>query len=236
MRVLIVDHIRLTGEMFATVLAEQPDIEVIGCCTTGKQALAQLQRSEILLVSTNLPAEGAYWLVHRVSRAKLGVRTLVVGLDEGSEKIIRYLEAGALGYICREDTVDDLIDNLRSINRGETILSPALAAGVVTRLAELASCIEEIAPLPEVITCLTPREREILTLIRRDYSNQDIADQLIIELGTVKNHVHNILTKLNVNSRREAANILPVLSHPVEVERFKRLHWMLASNQQVSPS
>jgi DNA-binding NarL/FixJ family response regulator len=236
MRVLIVDSIRLTGELFAKLLAEQSEMQVVGCCTTARQALAQAQRCEVLLVSTNLPEKGAFRLVQTISRAKLGVRILVVGPKEGTETVLRYLEAGAHGYISRDDSVENLLNHLRSVYHGETILSPDLAAQVVARLAQLSSCLEEITPLPEVITCLTPREREILTLIGRDYSNQDIANHLIIELGTVKNHVHNILTKLNVSSRREAANILQALHPPVDVERILPSSWMAFSNQQISPS
>jgi two-component system, NarL family, nitrate/nitrite response regulator NarL len=85
-----------------------------------------------------------------------------------------------------------------------------LASEIVARFAELARCIESEMPVSNVIACLTPREREVLKLIGRNFSNRDIADHLIIEVGTVKNHVHNILSKLNVRSRRETASYLPV--------------------------
>jgi DNA-binding NarL/FixJ family response regulator len=208
-RVLIVDHIRLTGDMFSAVLDDQPDIDVIGFCTSPQMALSQLKNCDVVLVSTNFPEDGAIPLIKSISRQGTGIKVLVVGLAESNKTIVRFIEAGSHGFIRREDSVEDLLKNIRSAYRGEALLAPDLASELISRLAELSYTFEELQPDSGHIACLTAREREVLRLIGRDFSNREIANHLIIEVGTVKNHVHNILSKLNVKSRREAASFLP---------------------------
>ena len=243
-RVLVVDKNRLNCEMFSSILAESPDIAVIGQCTTISSALSCVAGSNVVLVSSNLPDDGAcrltYAIAHPAARSiltadmhtglisnkqhdfssKVHPQVLIVGLSESHPTIVRYIEAGARGYISRNASVEELIRHIQSVNRGKTLLSPSLAAVLMARLTELATCFEEMKPGLNQTLNLTPREREVLELLGQDFSNQDIAEQLVIEVGTVKNHVHNILSKLNVSNRREAAiyvasthirNRLPVL-------------------------
>jgi DNA-binding NarL/FixJ family response regulator len=126
--------------------------------------------------------------------------------------------------------VDELFRHIQSVHRGKTLLSPSLAAVLMARLAELATCFEEMKPGLNQDLNLTPREREVMELLGQDFSNQEIADQLVIEVGTVKNHVHSILSKLNVSNRREAAtyaattrvrNRPPFYSWPAQVPATK---------------
>lgn len=210
-RVLIVNQVSLTCDMFATILSEQPDIDVVGYSTNINDALAKIDRCDVVLASTNLPDDGTIQLTRAMVRSEKPARVLIVGLAESRAAIVRYIEAGAQGYVHREDSVDELVRNIRSICKGEALITPAIAAALMTRLAELAASIEDIRPASLGTAKLTPREREVLKLIGRNYTNQDIANHLIIEVGTVKNHVHNILSKLKVNSRREAANYLPII-------------------------
>jgi DNA-binding NarL/FixJ family response regulator len=210
-RVLIVNQVSLTCDMFATILSEQPDIEVVGYSTNIASALANIDRCDVVVASTNLSEEGAIELTRAIVRSDKPARVLIVGLTETRAAIVRYIEVGAQGYVHREDSVDELIRNIRSIYKGEALVTPDIAAALMIRLAELATSIEDVRPASPETTKLTPREREVLKLIGRNYTNQDIANHLIIEVGTVKNHVHNILSKLKVNSRREAANYLPII-------------------------
>jgi DNA-binding NarL/FixJ family response regulator len=210
-RVLIVDNNRLSGDIFSAILEEQPDIEVVGRAKSISEAQMNLRLADVVLLSTTLPEDEAYRLTRLIYKGGYQARVLILGQSETNKMIIRYLEAGAHGYISREDSVEAYFHTIRSIFRGKAILSPDLVSDLISRFTELSSSLEGFLPFQSKIACLTPREREILKLIGRDYTNQDIAKTLIIEVGTVKNHVHNILSKLNVNSRREAAGYLPAV-------------------------
>jgi DNA-binding NarL/FixJ family response regulator len=206
-RVFIVDEVRLTCDMLATVLKDMSDIEVVGCATTVDEALARLSACDIVLATTTLPNDGAYELTRIVAKNISSPKVLIIGLAESREAIIRYIEAGAAGYVHRQDSVDRLLANIRAAYNDEAIVSPGIAAAIMARLAQLASSAM-ISPLRQELADtseLTRREREVLNLIKQNYSNREIANYLTIEVGTVKNHVHNILDKLSVNSRRDAA-------------------------------
>jgi DNA-binding NarL/FixJ family response regulator len=166
-----------------------------------------LSTCDIVLATTTLPNDGAYELTRIVAKNNSSPKVLIIGLAESREAIIRYIEAGAAGYVHRQDSVDRLLANIRAAYNDEAIVSPGIAAAIMARLAQLASSAmtaplrQELADTSE----LTRREREVLNLIKQNYSNREIANYLTIEVGTVKNHVHNILDKLSVNSRRDAA-------------------------------
>lgn len=207
-RVLIVDNTCLACDQFAAALSAQPDIEIVDCVSDLTAALRQFTESDLLLVSTNLPEDGAYQLTRAVAKAESCTQVLILGLSEPRAAIVRYLEAGAFGFLRYETQLEELLRNIRHIHRGEAQVSPDITAALIMRLAELSAWFEEIRPAANGAYNLTRREREVLLLIGRDFTNQDIANHLIIEVGTVKNHVHNILSKLKVNSRREAAAYL----------------------------
>lgn len=206
-RVFIVDEVRLTCDMLITVLKDKPDIEVVGCATTLDDAIPHLSECDIVLATTTLPNGGAYELTRIVADNNLPPKVLIIGMAESKEAIIRYIEAGAAGYVHRQDSVDRLLANIRAVYNGEAIVSPGIAAAIMARLSQLASSAMTGSLRHELVepTGLTRREREVLNLIKQNFSNREIANHLTIEVGTVKNHVHNILEKLSVNSRRDAA-------------------------------
>jgi DNA-binding NarL/FixJ family response regulator len=133
---------------------------------------------------------------------------LALGLTEKRERVLRYVEAGAVGYILPDDSVEHMLDTIRAAKRGQANVSPEIATAMMERITELAQMFAQIDSSVVEEAELTPREVEVLELIAQEKSNQQIADQLVIEVGTVKNHVHNILDKLNVSSRGEAAAYL----------------------------
>ena len=206
-RVFIIDEVRLTCDMLTAVLKEKSDIEVVGWATTVDEAIPQLSECDVVLVTTTLSKDGAYELTYIVTKNNLPPKVLIIGMTESREAIIRYIEAGAAGYVHRQDAVDRLLANIRAAYNDEAIVSPGIAAAIMARLAQLASSPmtallrEELADSNE----LTKREREVLNLIKQNFSNREFASYLTIEIGTVKNHVHNILEKLSLNSRRDTA-------------------------------
>jgi DNA-binding NarL/FixJ family response regulator len=202
-RILLVDPSRLICGMFTAVLNYEPDLQVIGCATTVDTALEQIHACDVALVSTSLPDDGAYTFVQAARIANPQIKSVVVGLAEPKPAVVRYIEAGAAGYACRDDSVDKLLSHARAAQRGEALLAPDLTATLMARLVEWAAA-PKAAPRTSIETAgLTRREREVLVLIEQKLSNREIADRLVIQVCTVKNHVHRILTKLNANSRRD---------------------------------
>lgn len=208
-RMLVVHDVRLIGNVIAAVLRNEPDMEVIGTATDPAETLAQVSRCDMVLMGTSLPDHGAIELTRAVVRANPSVKVIALGLAESETDILPHIEAGAVGYVLMEDSVDGLLKTIRTVHSGEAHLSPEIAVALIARVAQLAelSQAEGAAPrLPaEAPPDLTPREREVLGLIGEGLNNAEISERLAIELGTVKTHVHNILKKLNVGSREAAA-------------------------------
>jgi DNA-binding NarL/FixJ family response regulator len=204
--VLVVNRSRLIGSVMAAVLKDEPDMQVIGSATSVDEALEMLrsQACDIVLVSTNLPGGAALELT-RVLQSDSAPRVVVIGVIEREDVILQYVEAGAAGYVLRDDSEEDLVEKIRAVHTGEALVSPEIAAALMTRIAELADMRPPLESEVDRFSELTPREQEVLDLIGEDLSNQEIAERLVIEVGTVKNHVHNILRKLDVRSRRDAA-------------------------------
>lgn len=208
--VLLVNEIRLMCNVLAASLEDEPDIQIFGCATNVQEALTILQTNpiDVVLVSSKLPQQGAMRLTQAISDYAPATKTLILGLTEQRERILRYVEAGATGYVLKDDSLDNLIANIRAAQKEKALISPEIAAAMMDRLSSLAQLFAEIENSVTEDAGLTNRELEVLELIGKDFTNQQIADQLFIEVGTVKNHVHNILEKLNVSSRGEAAAYL----------------------------
>jgi DNA-binding NarL/FixJ family response regulator len=154
---------------------------------------------DIVLVDADLPGAGA--LVREVAQRPCDPKVGVLGVEEAREEILPLVEAGITGYVTREGSIADLFASVECAVRGESVASPRMVA---TLMKQVASLTRERRSSQEA-GILTTRERQIAGLIEEGLSNRDIARRLEIELPTVKNHVHNILEKLHVHRRGEAA-------------------------------
>lgn len=203
--VLVVNKSRLICSVTAAALREKSDIQIEGAATSVEEALDLLRRRDcdVILVSTNLPNDGALELAKMVDNS---AKVLVIGVAETKEVILRYAEAGVAGYVLREDSIADLLKNIRAAHRGQALISADVASALMARIAQLSELTPNLGAGAEEHSELTPREQEVLNLIGGGLSNREIADRLVIEVGTVKNHVHSILRKLDVDSRHEAAS------------------------------
>jgi DNA-binding NarL/FixJ family response regulator len=210
-RVLLVNEIPLMCNVIASVLEDEPDIEVAGRATSVDEALDQAPECDIVLVSTQLPDDGALKLIQALVETEPSVKMLALGLSETKEQVLSYVEAGADGYVLKDNSVDALLEHIRTVHRGKALVSPEIAGALMSRVSEWAQLFEDIEAGVAETADLTPREREILELIGQGLTNQEIADCLVIQVGTVKNHVHNILQKLDVSSRQDAAAYLAVI-------------------------
>ncbi|HSM71032.1 MAG TPA: response regulator transcription factor [Anaerolineales bacterium] len=207
---LLVNEIRLIGNIIVAALEDEPDINVVGCVTSPEEALKIVQEKVVdaVLVSTRLADQGALKLTRAIAEMEPATKVLALGLSEERKNILRYVEAGAAGYVLKDDSLDDLVGTVRAVQDGEMHVSPKIAAAMMERLSGLARVFSDIENSSADTAGLTTREAEVLKLIGEGLTNQQIAEELIIEIGTVKNHVHNILEKLNVSSRGEAAAYL----------------------------
>ena len=210
-RVLLVNEVRLVSHVIAAVMEGIDDMLAVGTATTMEEAVAQLDQCDVLLVSARLPNDGALQLTRAVAETNPAVRVLVLGLSESRERVLQYIEAGASGYVLKDDSVDDLIERIRAAHAGQALISPELTAAMMERISELARLSADVEDGVTSSSELTTREVEILEMIGQGLTNQEIAQQLVIEVGTVKNHVHSILQKLNVSNRRDAAAYLAII-------------------------
>lgn len=212
-RVVLVNEIRLMSNVLASALDGEEDIKVVGCATSADEAIdiIKMQSVDVVLVSTRLPERGALHLTESITQENPATNVLVLGVTEKKERVLQYVEAGAVGYVVKDDTVEDMLAAIRGAQEGKALVSPKIAAALMERVSELAGMFADLETGVIENADLTPREIEVLELLGKNLTNQEIADRLVIEVGTVKNHVHSILNKLNVNTRDEAATYLALI-------------------------
>lgn len=213
-RLLLVNEIRLMGNVIVAALEEEPDIQVTACVTTADEALQVIRETDVdvALVSTLLPDHGGLRLTSAITEISPRTKVVALGLTEEKKRVLRYVEAGASGYILKDDSLNDLVEIVRATREAKVFVSLQIAAALMARLTDLAQMFTGIETSMTDTISLTSREVEVLDLISKGFTNQQIAQQLVIEVGTVKNHVHSILEKLNVSSRGEAAAYLAFIS------------------------
>ena len=210
-RVLVVHKVRLTCELTVAALNEESNIHVADFARSADEAMAKMaqKRYDVALVSISLPNQDALRITHAAARGTMGVKVLITGLVESKAAVLRCIEAGAAGYVLEEDSLPDLVKKICAVADNRFFVAPKMAGALMVRLAELKRQVTSIHALRQFDsydkpTELTAREWEIVGLIEQGFTNQQIAGRLVIELGTVKNHVHNILRKLGVQSRQHA--------------------------------
>ena len=212
MRIVVVHQTRLIANIIASVLEEEPDLAVVGRASTVDEAehLVRVTRCDLVLVSALLPNGGTLQLTRDLVDRE-NVKVLIIGVPDSEQIILQYVAAGADGYVLQDVTVERLLENIRAAKADRAIVSPDVASALMRQVAELAQVSRQASIDPGSLETLTPREREVLDLIAENLTNQAIANRLFIEVGTVKNHVHSILKKLDVSSRNDAAALLPFL-------------------------
>ncbi len=210
-RILLAHPSRLVCDSLRTALDDVNDVYVVGCATTAEELRFLLPHGNVVLLGTELSDTSAFDMLDEMRMTHPQKKVLILGIDDTPETIIRYVEAGSAGYILQNESVEEMVQKLQAVDEEKAIVSPSVAAAMMNRLSQLANLDMPMSMIESGGTQLdelTPREHEVLGLIAEGYSNQEIADTLIIECGTVKNHVHNILKKLDVQNRHEAAFIL----------------------------
>lgn len=199
--VFIVDDNRLLREGLVSMLAEQENFVVVGAAASGRKALEKIKelRPEVALIDIGMPDKDGIEVTQALYQDMPEVKVIILGMPDLTDEIMACIEAGAVGYVLKEASFDYLVETIRSAQRGESFCSPRMAASLFSRVAELSG--EQI---PQSSVRLTPREVQIINQVADGLSNKEIAQKLSIELQTVKNHIHNILDKLQLHNRLEA--------------------------------
>ncbi|MDP9475811.1 MAG: response regulator transcription factor [Actinomycetota bacterium] len=202
LRVLIADDHPLFRDGMRGLLATQPDMEVAGEATTGEEAvrLAGELHPDVVLMDVKMPGGGGIEATRRLLAAEPGARVLVVTMFEDDATVFTAMRAGARGYVLKDDDKDDVLGAIRTVGRGGAVFGP----GVAARLTDFLTTARPAVP-KESFPTLTEREREMLHLVAKGASNVEISRLLALSPKTVANYVSNILHKLRVADRKEAA-------------------------------
>jgi two-component system nitrate/nitrite response regulator NarL len=199
--VLIVADIRLYRDGLADALARREALHVAGTAASREDAIAFLDTSHPDVVLVDMAMLDGHATAQALLEHMPDTRVVALAVPELERDVLSCAELGVAGLVPRDASLDELVATLECAARGEVRCSPRMAAAILRRLAKLAT--EHGAARLDVL--LTSRESEIIELIDRGLSNKEIARRLGIEVATVKNHVHNILEKLQVHRRSEAA-------------------------------
>jgi len=199
-RVLIADDHVIVRKGIRALLSVKPDIEVVGEASDGAETVAQAQalRPDVILMDLVMPEMDGIEATRQIVEQQPGVCILVLTSFAADDKVFPAIKAGALGYLLKDSGPDDLVQAIRQVYRGEPALEPSIARKVLLELSQPPK--ERLTPEP-----LTGRELEVLRLVAQGRSNRQIAEQLVIAEMTVRTHVSNILSKLHLASRTQAA-------------------------------
>lgn len=205
-RVLVVDDQTLFREALTTLLDARQEVEVVGGASDGAEALqlvAALQ-PDVVLMDLRMPVLDGVATTRRLRVEHPGVRVLVLTTFDGDDEVFPALRAGAVGYLLKDATAARLVEGVEAAARGESVLQPSVAAKVLAMMSRLPDEPDPARPQP-LVDPLSPRELEVLRELAEGLSNREIASRLYLSEGTVKNHVTNVLAKLGVRDRTQAA-------------------------------
>lgn len=200
-RVLLVDDQPLLRTGFALVLGNEPDLEVVGEAADGEVALRQVEalRPDVVLMDIRMPRmDGIEATRALVARGPLP-RVLVLTTFDHDEYVVEALRAGASGFLLKDVPADDLVEAVRVVHRGDAVVAPAVTRRLLDRFAPLLPAAATVSA-PDTGR-LTDRERDVLLLVARGWSNAEIAAELVVGETTVKTHVSNLLAKLGLRDR-----------------------------------
>ena len=209
-RVLIADDHALFRRGLEMVLAGEAGLELVGEASDGAEAVAVATEvvPDVVLMDIRMPKITGIEAARQMKEVAPSAKIVMLTISDEEEDLFEAIRAGASGYLLKDIPLDELADSVRAVYGGQSLINPSMAGKLLTEFATLARRDSEDepakhAPAPK----LTDREMEVLRLVARGLNNRDIAKELFISENTVKNHVRNILEKLQIHSRMEAVMI-----------------------------
>ena len=205
--ILLVDDHELFREGLCNLIDAQPDLNVVGEAGDGLEALtlARDRDPDLIVMDISMPVCDGLEATRLIRQHVPEARILILTVHEQDEKLFEAVKAGACGYLLKSVNSAGFLQGVRGALRGEAHLPPALAASMIEEFARLAKRPE--SPPEDELPDLTPREREVLEHVTTGATDKQIAARLSISVHTVKTHVSNILSKLHVINRRQAARL-----------------------------
>jgi NarL family two-component system response regulator LiaR len=199
-RILIADDHAVVREGLRTLIGTEPGMELIGEAVDGVEAVqkARILRPDVILLDMMMPRMEGLKAINEIMRRDAGARILVLTSFSHDDKVFPAIKAGALGYLLKNASPQALLKAIRDVHRGEPTMSPDIASKLMREL----QCKPNLPPTEEP---LTGREVDVLRLVAQGSTNREIAETLIIGVGTVRTHVSNILSKLHLANRTQAA-------------------------------
>lgn len=199
-KVLLADDKEIFREGLARLLQEQEQIEVVSQCSNGKEAIKKARESEpdVVLIDSNISDCGSKEATQQINESSPGVKVVMLTDSKDEEKLFSAIEAGATGYLLKDMKIGDLVESIDLIGKGEVVVPPPLAGKLVRKV----TLKKKEA---EVKDSLSQRETEILKLLAKGATNKEIAETLFIAENTAKVHLKNILGKLQLRNRQQAA-------------------------------
>lgn len=200
-RVLVVDDHPTFRRGLGALLASLPDVELVGEAADGEAAVerAAALTPDVVVMDLDMPGLGGVEATRRIVAAQPSVAVLVLTMLDEDESVFAAMRAGARGYVVKGADTDDVLRALESVARGDAVFGPAVASRVLSYLTRPLSARD-----PMLFPELTDREREVLEHMARGLSNSEISRKLVVSPKTVRNHVSNVFTKLQVADRAEA--------------------------------
>jgi NarL family two-component system response regulator LiaR len=208
-RVLLVDDHTIVRDGIRSLLKTQPDIEVAGEASNGRDALSMAEslRPDVVVMDLVMPGMDGIEAIRLIVDGRPESRILVLTSFSAEDKVFPAIKAGAMGYLLKDCDSEELVLAIHQVHRGESSLHPKIARMLLQELAAARSLSDGGSPPRSerlAVDPLTERELEVLRLVARGKSNREIADELVVTEGTVRTHVSNILSKLHLASRTQA--------------------------------
>jgi DNA-binding NarL/FixJ family response regulator len=208
-RTLIVDDHALFRRGLEIVLVTEPDIEVVGEASDGAEALEKAAESlpDVVLMDVRMPRSSGIEACRAIKEVAPSSKIIILTMSDEEEDLFEAIRAGASGYLLKDIPLDEVAEAVRAVHGGQSLISPPMAGKLLSEFAALDRRDEDEPPRQIPAPKLTDREMQVLKLVARGMNNRDIAKELFISDNTVKNHVRNILEKLQIHSRMEAVMV-----------------------------
>jgi DNA-binding NarL/FixJ family response regulator len=208
-RTMIVDDHALFRRGLEMVLGSEADIELVGQASDGTEAVEKAAESlpDVVLMDIRMPRSNGIEACRAMKEAAPSAKIVILTISDEEEDLFEAIRAGASGYLLKDIPLDEVADTVRAVHGGQSLINPSMAGKLLTEFAALAKRDDEERAQELPAPRLTEREMQVLKLVARGMNNRDIAKELFISENTVKNHVRNILEKLQIHSRMEAVMV-----------------------------